>query len=168
MKYICLIFSAVLLFSILCGSANEQQNGNSVTFYYCATEAEFGSEMGLFAAEERYVSYNPGEYEALIQEYLNGAISADCVSPFPGGTTLVDYSLSDNAAAIVLSPHMGLQSQADVITCCACLCKTLFTLSDLEAIFISVDGDQINGENELVFHRDSFIIYDDILNTPNS
>ena len=162
MKHICIILSAILLLTGLSGCANNKQTGNAVTFYYCATESEFDDELGLFASEERYVSYGPNEFKMLIEEYLNGAKSTGCVSPFPGGTTLTDFSLYDNIATVVLSPHMGLQSQASVITCCTCLCQTLFAASDIDTISISVDGAQINGEDELIFHRDSFVIFDDV------
>lgn len=154
----------ILLCFILSGCTGDLQSGNAVAFYYRSTASDFGSETGLFAVEKRYVPYNPTEYEKLIEEYLKGAKSADCTSPFPGGTTLVDFTLRDGSATIVFSPHMALQSQADVITCCTCICKTLFTLGNIDMISIAIEGTQINGEEELTFQKDSLMIWDDTQN----
>ena len=162
MKIIRYLSVAILLSCILLGCVKDPKGGNAVNFYYCATESNFSSETGLFAIEERYLPYNPTEYQKLIEEYLKGAKSANCTSPFPGGTTLMDFTLRDGIATIVFSPHMALQSQADVITCCTCLCKTLFALPDIDVITISVDGAEINGEKELTFQKDSFVIWDDM------
>ena len=170
MKVLQYIFVAILLLVILTGCKNNEQTGNIVRFYYCTTESAYGKENGLFAFEDRHILYGVNEHEKLIEEYLNGAKRDECTSPFPGGTTLEDFNLHDGTATIVLSPHMALQSQANVITCCACLCQTLFTLPDIQTISISIDGTQINGENALTFYKDSFIIGDDVSNsiTPQS
>ncbi len=165
MKFIRCILTIALLSIILTGCADKQQSGYVVRFYYCTTESSFGNDTGLFAIEERRISYNPNEYRKLIEEYLNGAINTGCTSPFPGGTTLVDFTLRDGRATILLSPHMVLQPQANVITCCACLCKTLFELPDIDTIVIAVDGAQINGEDELTFQKDSFSTWDDVSNS---
>lgn len=161
MKLVRCIFIIALLSFILTGCAEKRQSGNAVRFYYCATESSYGAETGLFSVEERRVTYDPNEYQKLIEEYLNGAKSTGCTSPFPGGTTLTDFSIYNGNAAITLSPHMALQSQANVITCCACLCQTLFALPDIDSVAISIDGAQINGEDELTFQKDSFKIFDD-------
>ncbi|MBR3978072.1 MAG: GerMN domain-containing protein [Oscillospiraceae bacterium] len=162
MKLVRCILSIVLLLFILVGCTKTQQNGNVVNFYYCAAEPSYGAETGLFAIEERHITYSPSEYRKLIEEYLNGAKKTGCTSPFPGGTTLVDFILQEGNASIILSPHMALQSQADVITCCACLCQTLFALPDIDTVTISIDGTQINGENRLQFQRDSLKVFDDV------
>ena len=164
MRVLRYILVTILLFVILTGCDNNKQGNNIVRFYYCTTESAYGRDDGLFTYEDRHISYAKNEYAKLIEEYLNGAKSAGCTSPFPGGTTLSDFNFRDNTATIVLSPHMALQSQANVITCCACLCQTLFTLDDIESISISIEGTQINGENELTFHKGSFTIWDDVSN----
>lgn len=162
MKLVHCILTIVLLSFVLVGCADKEQGANVVQFYYCAMESSYSNETGLFAVEERQVAYNPNEYQKLIEEYLNGAKTNNCTSPFPGGTTLTDFSLRDGNATIFLSPHMALQSQANVTTCCACLCQTLFALPDIDTIVISIDGVQINGENQLQFQKDSFKVLDDM------
>lgn len=162
MNYVRYFLAIFLLCIILTGCTEKNPNGSTVLFYYRSTESNFGSETGLFAVEERTIHYSSSEYEKLIEEYLNGAKSSNCTSPFPGGTTLTYFSLHDGNATIVFSPHMVFQSQADVTTCCACLCQTLFNLPDIQTITISVDGEKINGANELVFQKDSFLIRDDV------
>ena len=52
---------------------------------------------------------------------------------------------------------MALQSNADVIVCCACLSKTLFSLPDVREITFRIENREINGEESITFDKNSFV-----------
>ncbi len=163
------ILSFLLMIAVLvcfCACNQNTNNENYLNFYYCSTEQTFGSENGIFAIEERLISCKPDEYRLILEEFLRGPRVNGCISPFPGGTVLEDFKLKDGYASIVLSPHMALQANANLIVCCACLCQTLFEFPEFETIEISIANNQINGESRLVFNKNSFSTEDNILVEP--
>ena len=155
-KTFCFFFALIVIFSCF-GCQKQVQTGNSVDFYYRAKEPDFGNEDGVFAIETRVINYDTYDYQKLVEEYLRGAKIDSCISPFPPGTTLVNLAVKNRDISIQLSMHMALQSQADIIVCCACLCKTLFALPDVKTVTFSIEEREINGEASITFDENSFV-----------
>lgn len=159
-RLICML--CILLFvPLMCACSEPQTLQNTYSFYYCATDPGYGINTGVFAVEERETACKEGDYPLLIEEYLRGPRISNCTSPFPGGTYLEEFSLSDGTAVIILSPHMAFQTTANLVVCCACLSKTLFMFEDIHTIQISIQEYLINGEEYLTFTRNSFSEWDD-------
>ena len=156
------IISIILLLSLLFAlpGCSKTNTDDAVKFYYCSTEDTYGTEQGLFASEMRVLSCDKNDYPAIINAFLNGPKEKECYTPFPGGTVLEDYQFTNGYATIVLSPHMAQQTNANVIVCCACLCMTLFSFPSFQTIEIRIAEKFINGEEKLIFTRNSFQIHD--------
>ena len=161
MKKFISIIVLICLFAGCYGCQTQvQTDTNKVNFYYRAKQPSYGTRDGIYFVEEREISYAPTDYQQLIEEYLRGARMDECISPFPPGTTLVKISQNFSELSIELSPHMAFQSNADMIVCCACLCTTLFNLSDLTTITFSIENREINGAASITFDRNSFVNWD--------
>lgn len=160
MKQFLCIFLVILVCISCFGCQEQEQTGTTVDFYYRAKETSYGNDDGIFSIEVREITYEPTDYQMLVEEYLRGARKETCYSPFPPGTTLVSLSVKNRDITIKLSQHMALQSNADVIVCCACLCKTLFSLGDIKTITFCIEDREINGEANITFDKDSFVNWD--------
>ena len=155
-KLLCITLSIIALIGCF-GCQKQEQTGNTVNFYYRANEPKYGSGDGIYSIEVREVTYELTDYQKIIEDYLRGARITTGVSPFPPGTTLVNLSIKNSDLTIELSPHMALQSNAEVIVCCACLCKTLFSLPDVRKVTFSIENREINGEESITFDKNSFV-----------
>ena len=158
-KLLCVLLVIILLLAC-CGCEAQKPAGTTVDFYYKAKQPAYGSSDGIYFLEVREITYEPTDYQQIIEEYLRGAKMDACISPFPPGTALVNLSVNNSDLTIVLSPHMALQSNADVIVCCACLCKTLFSLPDVRKITFCIENHEINSEASITFDKDSFASWD--------
>lgn len=158
-KFLCFLLVAVVLLSC-CGCQKQDPTGTTVDFYYRAKEPVYGSGNGIFFIEVREISYEATDYQKLIEEYLRGARIDACYSPFPPGTSLVKLSVGLSGISVELSPHMAFQSNADMIVCCACLSKTLFSVSDIRTVTFSIENRDINGQSSITFDRESFVNWD--------
>ena len=157
------IISILLLLSFLItlSGCNKTDIEEGIKFYYCSYEDTYGTTQGLFVTEMRVLSCDANDYETIIQEFLNGPREKECFTPFPAGTVLEDYQFENGYTTIVLSPQMAQQTNANVLVSCACLCMTLFSFSSIQTIEIRIADKFINGEEKLVFTRNSFLIHDD-------
>ena len=155
-KILSILLMIIVLFSC-CSCEKQSQAGNTVNFYYRAKEPSYGKDDGIYSIEVREINYEITDYQQIIEEYLRGARIDNCISPFPPGTTLVNLSDRNSRISIELSTHMALQSNADVIVCCACLSKTLFSLPDVREITFRIENREINGEESITFDKNSFV-----------
>lgn len=159
------IISVLLIFCLmmaLCSCvASEKASGNSIVFYYRSSEINYGSQVAVIAGEVRSIAVPPDDYRALVEEYLNGPISKECVSPFPAGITLEALNIDNNKVQIILSPHLALLSGGELTTACACLANTLLEMTGVRSVQISADNGLLNGSEVITFTADSFVYWDD-------
>lgn len=153
---ICAIVAILfLLFLCSCGN-NNIKVVDPVNFYYCTPETQFGEQNTLMVAQIREAKDHTQDYPYLISQYLNGPITYDCVSPFPGGTTLEEFAINDFQASIVLSPHIATLSGSELMLACACMTKTVIEMTGVDTVQISTSEGTLNGEDFIVLTADSF------------
>lgn len=159
-KYICylLVFACMLCLCACNDSTKEIKQ--PVNYYYCSVPMEYGSDVSIITAEVREAFGYSNDYHSLIEQYLNGPKTYDCISPFPAGTTLEDFLLSGNKAQIMLSTHMSVLSGSELMLACACLTKTVCELTGARSVQISSDGGMLNGEESITLTADSFTYVD--------
>lgn len=150
-----------LIFALSSCTNNRSNTVNQVTYYYRTAEVEFGPESSMIAAEIRNIKGYTDDYPHLVEQYLYGPVSDDCVSPYPAGITLEELNIDDNKVQIMLSPHLALLSGAELMTACACLAKTLMELTGLKTIQISADSGLLNGMEVITLTEDDFVYWDD-------
>lgn len=150
-----LIFTYLFLFCS-CEPKNEPIEV-PVTFYYRASETEFGAQDDLIIAQVREAQGHSQDYHYLISLYLNGSITYDCISPFPGGTTLEEFYVDDSKAYIVLSSQITTLSGSELMLACACMTKTVLEMTGVEAVEFSTSAGTLNGKDSITLTADSFV-----------
>ena len=160
MKKILYIVLSILLMSTLV-SCSEQTPADmkDVAFYYLKNEPEYGSESPVISKVVRSVPAGDS-YESIMKLFLNGPITYDCVSPFPGGTELIEMYTEGNRATLVISPHLSTLSPSAQTLACACLTRTVIELTGVLTVHIRIENGLINGEETAVFNIGSFSYID--------
>ena len=169
MKKVFLTILILFLVTGLVGCASEQYVDTiEVTFYYTQTELDHGSDTPLLMKVIRSVSAEDNDYEAILKIYLNGPTTYDCVSPFPGGTELVEMYVDGHKANIVLSPHIGTLAPARQTVAFACLSKTVIELTKVSSVQIRLQDSLINGKEFITFDSNSFVFFDSMTQDDDS
>lgn len=156
---ILLIMCSVFAFSSC--KKDQEHKDTSVIYYYRTAEVDFGSEQGVVAGEIRNITRQDNDYQTVVEQYLNGPVSREYVSPFPAGITLEELNIDDNKVQIVLSPHLALLSGAELMTACACLANTLLELTGVRTIQISSENGLLNNTEVITLTTDSFAYWDE-------
>lgn len=155
----CILLLIVLLFLSACNSESAEYEA-PVNYYYIRNEVAFGTESGVMVKTVREAKGHLNDYSYLINEYLSGPTSYDCISPFPAGTTLEELHWDQNRIQIVLSPHIAMLSGSDLIVACSCLTQTVSDMTGINTVQIRAKEGLLNGEEVLTLTANSFICWD--------
>lgn len=161
MKRFITMVSLLLCLLFLFGCENKSNNAtHSVTFFYVQNEDDFNSETPIVVAYQTNTAIEPEDHRALLELYLNGPTTYNCISPFPGGIQLEDYYMVGNRAELTFSPHLTTLSGSDLMVACACITQTVISITQAKYVQISVTGQKINGQDAVTFTSDSFSFFD--------
>lgn len=156
------LISLVLVLVFLLSGCNTQDSyhASAVNFYYIHNELEFGTESGVIQTTARTFETKSDDYTYLIEQYLNGPVTYDCVSPFPAGITLEELHWDQNRVQIILSPHITTLSGVELMVACACLTRTVTEMTGIHTVQIRSSSGLLNGEQALTLTADSFVYWD--------
>ena len=154
-----MIISALLLTLGACGSKRDKLIV-PVKFYYRTTTTSYGTEADVIGYELREGFGHEEDYTYLINYYLQGPTTADRISPFPAGTTLVSLDLVKDKVIVVLSSHISLLSGAELSIACTCLAKTLHEMTGMKGVQISSQGDLLDGMESVTINMDDYVLVD--------
>lgn len=154
-RTICLILVLSCLL-LLAACSNKKSAKDPVNFYYCTPETEFGTQDSLIISQIRDAHGHSRDYHYLISQYLNGPTTYDCISPFPGGTTLEELDVDNSKARIVLSPHITTLSGSELMLACACITKTVLEMTGVHTVQISTSKGRLNGQDSITLTAGSF------------
>lgn len=161
MKKIQTTLCIVLMIFILIGcNSNHTSNRTVVNFYYRTEPVQHVSDSGIITVEARSTKASADDYQLLLEQYLNGAQTSGCVSPFPAGTSLKSFSVNDSGASVTLSPHLTLLSNADLSVACICLARTVFDMTGVQSVQISAQNNLLNGEQYITITDSNFVMED--------
>lgn len=162
LKVIVLILCALTVFSgCALGPQSQQQTAN---FYYLCKEPVYGTEDGYIRAEPRETEGMLSEQE-ILSIYLTGPISEDLVSPFPEGSTILQYENNGSIIDVTVSPHFRELKGIQLVAAGGCLAKTAMALTDCDTVILSVKGGFENMSGPLTFHKNN-MIFSDLENYP--
>lgn len=149
-----LVFTYLFMFPS-CGYKNEPVEV-PVNYYYRIPKTEYGDQATLIVPEIREAKGHIQDYRYLIEQYLNGPRTYDCISPFPAGTTLEELDVDKSKAYIVLSPHIATLSGYELMLAFACMTKTVLEMTGVHTIQISTSSGTLNGKDSITLTADSF------------
>ncbi len=157
-QILCIILAAFVLFAGCAKQSGEQYN--SVNFYYKTDPIDYESDSGIISTETRLVSGAVDNYTELLRQYLNGARKRNCISPFPAGTTLESFSMDDSIATVTLSSHLSLLTDHELMIACICMARTVFDLTDVQAVHIRSLNNYLDGKPYIEISQDSYVLFD--------
>ncbi len=160
MKRIVIIILAIFLVISLsaCTVPSREQAIGAPVFYYLSSRVHYGSETGLICPELRQEAQNSDTISAL-KVYLTGPVSDQLTSPFPSGTALLDYHQSDDHVVITVSNHIQDLSGIDLCVACACLAKTVLSMTAVDSVRINA-GDPEEQTQSFIFTRQNLLLVD--------
>lgn len=137
-------FAALLLaLSLLCaacahrpGRDEEPPEGQYAVYF--TTASGRGDDAAL---EREFREPSPGgTVEGLMTLLLAGPESDGLASPFPRGTALRGWSISDGVASVDLSEAYEGLSGAELTLADGCIVLTLCQLEGVDAVYLTVEG----------------------------
>lgn len=159
MKKIISISLALLLLLSLWGCGNSHDSiAVPAEFYYRNATASYNSDSAVICGETRESSGH--DLTDIVNIYLQGPITPNCLSPFPAGVTVVSVDQRDDRLYIVLSSPFDTLSGIDLTLACACLSKTMMELTQCNAVEISVPNASLNGKSSIIIDEQSLLLLD--------
>ena len=160
-RLLCIVLAILLLLSLAACSQGNSEPRVPVTFYY--RTLEYGLEKGekVISSEEREAFGHLEDYAYLVDMYLQGPTTENCISPFPAGTTLEQLDFMADTVLIQLSSHISLISGAELTVACVCLGKTVSQMTGMKSVRISAKGDLLDGKEYITISKEDFRLIDD-------
>lgn len=161
-KIICSVVIVLLIFILAACNSAQTNLDNAVLFYYAHNDIVYGVESGVITSTFVNTDAASDDYITLLKLYFNGPTNYDCISPFPAGTTMEEFSFDNNKVQIVLSPHMATITDSELTVALACLTRTVLEMTSASTLQIEIMNNKIWGEDHVTFSLNSFEYYDDV------
>ena len=156
--------SIILIVSILlclCSCANDTRPAKvPVNFYYLAKDVSYNGKSEILLPEEREGAGHEADIEGLLNQYLKGPVSDTLRSPFPAHVSVNRYATTANMVVLELSSEFAQLTGIDLTIACSCITRTLFDLTQLERVMISVTDAQLDGQASITFDLNDIYFVD--------
>lgn len=157
----CFLFALMLLFSICACSADDSNIQVPAVFFYCAETVSYNSETGVIDSEVRETESFHGDLRSILNHYLQGPKSQQLNSPFPDGSCVEWLNQVGTEITLIISQPFTKLTGIHLTLACACLSKTLFSLTDAETLKIYGGHMALDSNNYITLTRDSLLLLDD-------
>lgn len=158
------IISLLLVLSFCLFASGCQQESEPVkkpvTFYYCRTEFDHGSDDSVILCETRESAGFEGNLIDLLNLYLQGPISDNLRQTFPTGTKLKEYRVEGNTAVLTVTNQLSLASGIDLTVACACLAKTVMDLTGLQDVKIQAQTVNLGNNAYIIMDQETILLLD--------
>jgi hypothetical protein len=162
-RLLCLICALIFLLTVTACSDNENEIRMPANFYYCTAEIEYDSELGVIASEVRETDLYYDNFMLLFNHYMRGPSSSALVSPFPVGSEVVQINQNDSEIVLIMNLQFAQLTGLKLSLACACLSKTVFSLTTVETVTIRCRDGSLDGKVSININRDSFLLQDKAL-----
>lgn len=159
-KFLCIALVIILSASFFACNKTDANIRNPVLYYYRTRDLQYGVENGVITAEVRERFGHEEDYTYLVEQYLNGPMSSECISPFPAGTSLEQIDFLKDKVLITLSSHISLLSGSELTIACTCLAKTLLEMTGMKEVRISSKNDLIDGQEYISIATEDIVLLD--------
>lgn len=159
MKKVIVFALAVLLLFTFLGCNKEQDDIEvPVKFYYRNAAISYNSDQAVICSETQ--ESNGYDLTGIINKYLQGPNTDECVSPFPAGVSVLSIEQIDSNLLIQLSAPFAELSGIHLTLACACLSKTIMELTQCTTVEISVPDATLNGSSSIIMNEQHLLLVD--------
>lgn len=162
MKRMCiLLLIVVLLVSVLWGCKKEETEILSpVNFYYPKAVYSYGNADSVLGSEQRETAGFEGNFQYIMNLYLQGPNTSSLVSPFPANSTVVSIYYNNGCAYLVLNDAFAELSGLDLTLACTSLAKTIAEMTNMKSVDISVEAHDLDGSNHILLNMEDILLLD--------
>ena len=156
------IFLALMIL-LTCAACQQESETpeNSVTVYYRASAISYGTAEGVIRPCLLDTTNQENDAVHLLNAYFSRDLSEEFAATFPQSTRLVSLSLDGLTAKIILCDDFAMLSGLDLSIACACLTKTVISLTGCQEVIISTESAQLDGHNFITLTQDSYLLLDE-------
>lgn len=156
-----LIATILLLFISLTACTGKANRENTVLFYYLRNEITYGKADSVIVSQERQLSDGTNDLYAMVSLYLAGSSEEGLSLPLPIGTALTGISSENQAVTLNFSQEFSQLEGMELTLVCACICRTVFSLSDAQSLCITAPAPEGSEPVSFAADRGTFLYYDD-------
>ena len=160
------LISLLLIFSLLlmpgCASDPPEQT-EEYPFYYRRSDPGYLDDDSVVGAEIRSVTFDPEDMSSLFAAYFEGPETRNLESPFPRGTGVISWSLSDDTLMLNLSEPFAALTGIELSIACGCIARTFLGIVNVRTVTLQVMHNTLDGRNFLELSRNNLHFSDDSL-----
>lgn len=131
-----------------------------VTVYYKRAQMDYGTPDGVITTAVLESAGHETDIVFLLQQYLCGPESSELSPTFPAQTRLISYHLEGLTAKIVLSDQLAQLTGIELSIACACLSKTIMSLTGCQEVIISAEHEQLDNNHYITVSSNSYLFQD--------
>ena len=147
-----------LLYSSGCSGKNADLK-QPVKAYYCTSTVKYNAIDGIIKAElQDYYNFE-GNLRGFLNQYLSGPNSDGLTSPHPLGGWILRLEQTDKVIDLTVNTNFARLAPHDLTLSYACISMTLFDLTEVETINISISNAKPETTTFTV-NRDNLILMD--------
>lgn len=154
-KHIALLLAAAILLSIAGCAGKGEKIQSPVSMYYLRSEFTYNSIDSVVASEIRDAASFENEARTILSAYLLGPQSDDLRSPFPKNTRLLQLTLTEDTAQIILTNAIATLRGIHLTLACVCLARTVMELTGVQKVQISADSEMLGGNKSIIIDSSS-------------
>ena len=161
-RMISLLLSLALLLCLPACAHHVDAPKEPVQFYYPrhTDQLQYGDPQGVITHELREAAGYTDRYSYLLNLYLRGPVTQGLRDPFPNGISVISLETAGNSAELVLSDSFAQLSGMDLTVACACLTLTLHSLTGIERLTVTTQGQQLEPEGKIVMRLSDILFMD--------
>lgn len=161
MKYKCMIVP-ILIICLLCCGCNKTQNQTQIIFYYCNNQMDYKANNSAIGSEICNEPIDHLDYDKLLTNYLSGPHSTNLISPFPSGTSLINFSLDQQSAHVVLSDTFATLTGVELTIACVCISKTVENMTNCATVTISAQNALLDNQESIIIDAQNIFLTDHV------
>lgn len=135
-KWIALALTVCLLLTATACQSPEPEIKDPVTFCYRRTDNTGNKLMSIIATEQRDAQGHVGDIDWLLKTYFEGPESPLLQNPFPKGTRVLNWYISNNTLQLILSESFAQLTGIRLTVACSCIAVTFLELAGVESVEI--------------------------------
>lgn len=163
-RFICIVLCFVMVFCLFACTQQQEKFVKPISFYYLRVQLpdqiHHGAADSVISPEIREGQLISKDIKMLLDYYLAGPITADYDSPFPQGTTLVEWHTEGATLCVTLSDEAAELTGIELTLACACLTKTFLELREFEAVRIQAESLPLDGKASITMDDTSLLLLD--------
>jgi len=151
-----IIFSLLLILFLFSACGKEDE----ILFFYPKAELEYHTDSNIMESEVREAPGHEDDLNYMMALYFEGPLDQALISPFPRGTAMLEYTLSDKTLEMTMNESFAGLDDLEHTIASACIAQTCFHLTDAEHIVIKYAFEKY-GSKTISLTRDSLVLTDD-------